>query len=32
MAGAHVTCITQPNLESSHEHITHLVDSAGIHN
>lgn len=28
MADAHVTCITKPNANSSHEHITHLGNPA----
>jgi hypothetical protein len=29
MTDIHVTCITKPNRESKHEHITHLGNSTG---
>ena len=29
MADAQVTCITKPNVNSAHEHITHLGNPAG---
>lgn len=29
MADAQVTCITKPNAQSPHEHITHLGNRAG---